>query len=260
MTVIVNMSDWAAIRITGGDRVRFLNGLTTINVPALAVGSAAWGAMLNPKGRVMSMVELTAADDHFTLRCEPVLADKTVALLARYAVMDDVEFLQQQQIGYRIWDHDAAPWTARFMADAVPNDAVAIDHATAQAARIIAGMPSYGVDVDERCFPFETALVTFIDYEKGCYVGQEPVFRVHAQGNAARAMRVLAIDGSDDIVNDASVAHTSRSNAGEVTSSVRYGDGVIALAYLHRTVLDHHEGFTVAGRTATPRVPVTTKS
>ena len=105
----VDYSTWAAIRITGADRVRFLNGLTTISVPRMATGDTHWGACLNPKGRVMAFFELHADDNHFTLRCEPALADKTLALLTRYAVMDEVEFATQTEVGYRAWLSPGAP-------------------------------------------------------------------------------------------------------------------------------------------------------
>ena len=101
--------------------------------------------------------------------------------------------------------------------------------------RIRAGFLRYGVDVDEDHFPFETPLARFLDYSKGCYVGQEPVFRVHAQGNAARALRGLAIEGSAPIAAGAVIKHPAKANAGAVTSAVADGDTTLALGYLHRT-------------------------
>ncbi len=252
----VDMSPWTTVRITGGDRARFLNGLTTINVPKLTAGETQWGAILNPKGRVMSVFELHAAVDHFDLRCEPALAEKTMALLTRYAVMDDVNFEATTEVGYRLWSQPNAPWTARFVAGVAPQATVAFDSEPATRLRVAAGFMRYGIDVDEDCFPFETPLAHFLDYEKGCYVGQEPVFRVHAQGNAARALRVVHITGEAPVPAGATLAHPTRSNAGELTSLVAAGDHWLVLAYLHRTVLDQTDGFTVDGRPATIHLPV----
>ncbi len=251
----VDNSDWAAIRITGVDRVRFLNGLSTINVPRMITGDTRWGAMLNPKGRVMSIVELHADDNFFTLRCEPALAEKTLALLTRYAVMDDVEFTTQTEVGYRVWQSPSAPWTARFIAGVAPGPSVAWTSPIATIARLGAGFMSYGIDVGEDCFPFETPLAHFLDYEKGCYVGQEPVFRVHTLGNASRLLRVIHIAGDADIPGATPLVHTQRSNAGVLTSPIRNGEQWLALAYVHRTVLDQTDGFTVLGRTATLHEP-----
>ena len=251
----VDNSDWAAIRITGADRVRFLNGLTTINVPHMVAGDTHWGAILNPKGRVMSIFELHADDNHFTLRCEPALTDKTLALLTRYAVMDEVEFAAHSEVGYRAWQSPGAPWTARFVTGAAPGPTVTWDSPVATLARIMAGFMKYGIDVGEDAFPFETPLAHFLDYEKGCYVGQEPVFRVHTLGNASRMLRVVRITGDAEIVPATPLAHTNRSNAGVLTSCIRNGDHWLALAYVHRTVIDQPDGFSVLGRTATLHEP-----
>ena len=179
--IAVDRSSWGRLRVTGDDRTRFLQGLTTVNVETLADGAHGWGAILNPKGRVLTVIDIAKADDAFVIACEASLAEKTRALLEKYAVMDDVVF--EPITGPAHQDGDL--WTAPIVAGAgdVPEESP-----EAERLRIRAGFLRYGADVDEDHFPFETPLAQFLDYQKGCYVGQEPVFRVHAQGNAARAL------------------------------------------------------------------------
>lgn len=126
------------------------------------------------------------------------------------------------------------------------------DDQTFEAARVEAGLLRYGQDVDEDCFPFETPLAAYLDYHKGCYVGQEPVFRVHAQGQGARVLRGLLVEGDAAVARGAQVRHAAREKAGEVTSAVvspRFGS--IALAYLHRSVWAPGGTVEVEGRRAT---------
>lgn len=250
----IDRSSWGRLRITGGDRVRFLQGLTTINVEQLAAGGHAWGAILNPKGRVLSVIDLANLGDEFLLACEPSLADKTRALLERYAVMDDVAFESLTGPAFQEWDDPVSVWRAPFEGGA--GDVAETDVA-AERLRIRAGFVRYGVDVDEDHFPFETPLVQFLDYGKGCYVGQEPVFRVHAQGNAARTLRGLVIEGP--AAAGATIKHPAKDNAGTVTSAVDAGDGTfLALGYLHRTAWDAGGIVEVAGQRATVReLPIT---
>ena len=85
--------------------------------------------------------------------------------------------------------------------------------------RILGGFLEYGRDIDEDCFPFETPLAAFLDYGKGCYVGQEPVFRVHAQGNTARMLRGFTITGEGPIEPGAQISHSSKERAGTITSA-----------------------------------------
>jgi folate-binding protein YgfZ len=250
--MIVDRTSWGRLRVTGADRVRFLQGLTTVNVEKLADGAHAWGAILTPKGRVVSVVDVASRGDHLVVACEPDLADKTLVVLTRYAVMDDVAFEPIAGPAHQTWTDVASVWTAP-IADGAGADAVAATDPTVERLRIRAGFTHYGADVDEDHFPFETPLVALLDYTKGCYVGQEPVFRVHAQGNAARALRGLAIEGGEPVAAGTPIAHPNKDNAGGVTSSVVAADGgsIIALGYLHRTCWTPGDTVTVAGRRAT---------
>lgn len=250
MTVIVDRSGWGRLRVTGSDRVRFLQGLTTVNVEKLADGAHAWGAILNPKGRVLSVIDIARVGEVIIVATEAALADKTRALLEKYAVMDDVVFEPITGPAHQIWDDVPGVWIAPIIEGAHAS-AVAETSEAAERLRIRAGLVRYGVDVDEDHFPFDTPLAKFLDYTKGCYVGQEPVFRVHAQGNAARTLRALHVDGDAPIAPGAVVKHTSKDNAGAVTSSVGDGAGrTLALAYLHRTTWEPGGTVEVAGRSA----------
>jgi len=245
--ITVDRSEWGRLRVTGGDRVRFLQGLTTVNVEALADGGHSWGAILSPKGRVLSVIDIAHAGDGFVIACEAALADKTRALLERYAVMDDVTFEPLAGPAHQLWDDPAGVWAAPIVSAAGP----APSPETApevERLRIRAGFLRYGVDIDDDHFPFETPLARFLDYGKGCYVGQEPVFRVHAQGNAARALRGLAIEGTAPVAPGTALAAPAK---GVVTSSVADGDGLRALGYLHRTCWEPGGTVEVDGRKAT---------
>ncbi len=231
--MIVDRTAWGRLRISGSDRMRFLQGLTTVNVETLADGAHGWGAILNPKGRVLSVIDIAHVGDTLVIACEAALADPTRAILERYAVMDDVVFEPITGPAHHVWDGDL--WAAPLVEG--PRDgAVAETDPMVERARIRAGFMRYGVDVDDDHFPFETPLGNFLDYGKGCYVGQEPVFRVHAQGNAAKALRGFVVAGDAPLAAGAVIKHPAKANAGAVTSAIAAGDGTtLALGYLHRT-------------------------
>jgi folate-binding protein YgfZ len=248
--MIVDCSSWGHVRVTGGDRVRFVHGLSTVDVEKQAVGTQRWGSILNPKGRVLSVIQLEVRADDLVLHCEGSIADKTLGILQRYAVMDDVELERLPDApAYRVWTDPATAWDAPLVIGAAPEPTAPA--AEVEAFRIAAGFVRYGADVDEDAFPFETPLGKFLDYEKGCYVGQEPVFRVRSQGNAARALRGLRLADGVEVAPGAGVAHPTRANAGTVTSvgrSARFGH--VALAFLHRTVFEVGGTVEVGGQPA----------
>jgi len=245
--ITVDRAGWGRLQVTGGDCARFLQGLTTINVEALADGAHGWGAILSPKGRVLSVIDLARTGEAFVLSCEASLADKTRALLERYAVMDDVVFEPLAGPAHQRWDDPATVWAAPIVAGEAP-DARPETDPEVERLRIRAGFLRYGLDVDEDHFPFETPLGRLLDYGKGCYVGQEPVFRVHAQGNAARALRGLAIEGAAPVAPGTALAAPAK---GVVTSSIADDGAIRALAYLHRSCWDPGGTVEVDGRRAT---------
>jgi folate-binding protein YgfZ len=257
--VIVDVSDWGHIQVTGADHVRFLQSTCTINVSGLAVGGHGWGAILSPKGRVLTVLHAVRGADEVVLHVgfgEPSTTDKTMALLDKYAVMDEVVFTRLDGPAYMTWPAPGEPaagaWDAPIAMGALPGPAAA--PADVEIVRVEAGVLRYGVDVDEDHFPFETPLTRWLDYGKGCYIGQEPVFRVHSKGEAARTLRALVIEGDGPVASGATVAHADRPNAGVVTSSVvSPRHGAIALAYLHRTVWAPGGAVTVDGRAAVVR-------
>ncbi|MBL0213233.1 MAG: folate-binding protein YgfZ [Myxococcales bacterium] len=248
--VIVDRTSWGRLRVTGSDRVRFLQGLTTVNVEQLADGAHGWGAILNPKGRVLSVIDIAHLGEAFVIACEPELAEKTRTLLERYAVMDDVNFEPITGPAHQMWEDAIDVWRAPIIEGA--NDASRDDREPqVERMRIHAGFLRYGADVDEDHFPFETPLAQFLDYGKGCYVGQEPVFRVHSQGNSAKALRGFTVEGDAPLAAGAPIKHATKDNAGTVTSSVIDGATTLALGYLHRTVWEPGGIVEIDGRKAT---------
>ena len=81
------------------------------------------------------------------------------------------------------------------LAAAVAAGAVPVTDAAVEALRVESGEVRLGHDVDERWMPAEVGLVeATVSFEKGCFLGQEPVTRLHRRGHANRGPRRLALD------------------------------------------------------------------
>ena len=101
---------------------------------------------------------------------------------------------------------------------------------------MLAGTPRWGHEIDDRILPAEAGLdERAISFTKGCYPGQEPVARLHYRGRANRGLRVLEIEGDDVPAYDAELSYEGKA-VGRVTSAVRDGDRIAALAYVRREV------------------------
>jgi tRNA-modifying protein YgfZ len=246
--MIVDQSSWGRLRVTGADRVRFLQGMLTNDVAKLAAGDWCRTVLLNMKGRVLAIVDVLCQDDAFLLVTEPVTADKVREVLAKHAIMDDVAFTPSDVPVHRVWDSIEAVWTAPPILEAragAPAEAI-------EARRIEAGLPRYGVDVTEEHFPFEANLERAISYTKGCYIGQEVVARASARGHANKRLVGLRLDGDGPAEAAACIASDVREDAGAVTSSVvSPAFGPIALAYLHKSSWDPGTRVRLGSRQAT---------
>jgi len=110
------------------------------------------------------------------------------------------------------------------------------DHAVT-AARIEAGYPLFGVDMDDDIIPLEAGIEPrAISFTKGCYVGQEVIIRVLHRGHGRVARRLVGLRLQDDQSPARGTrVHAGGKDAGFITSVARSPRfGTIALGYVHR--------------------------
>jgi tRNA-modifying protein YgfZ len=115
-----------------------------------------------------------------------------------------------------------------------------LEHATPEAvevARVEAGLPRFGTDMDGDTIPQEANLDTLgaISFNKGCYTGQEVVARIHFRGHVNRHLRWLS--ASEQLPVGATVHDATGKEVGNVRSSVvSPSRGPLALAMVRREV------------------------
>jgi folate-binding protein YgfZ len=125
-------------------------------------------------------------------------------------------------------------WQALISAGATPVGSEALEM-----QRIAAGIPLYGVDIRERDLPQETEQMRALNFNKGCYVGQEIVERIRSRGNVHRKFTGFLIEGAAEISAGAKIVAAEK-EVGEVTSVAALRTGPderrIALGYIRREV------------------------
>lgn len=122
---------------------------------------------------------------------------------------------------------------------AVSEGARAVGSLAVESARIEAGRPLWGVDMDESTLPQEVNLEALgaISFTKGCYTGQEVVARLHFRGHVNRRLMGLRIEGSIAPARGSELMNVEGAACGDVRSSVvspRFGP--IALAMIRREI------------------------
>jgi len=99
------------------------------------------------------------------------------------------------------------------------NDCQVIDDEMYETLRIESGIPKYGVDMDETTVVPELGLDDLISYNKGCYIGQEIIARIHFRGHVAKQLTGLVVSPSPDEVGDALAGGAGAFKGAELVSS-----------------------------------------
>lgn len=127
----------------------------------------------------------------------------------------------------------------------------AVGFAALEAARIEAGIPLYGADIEDSNIPQETSQFQAISFTKGCYLGQEIVERVRSRGHVNRKLVGLVAAGAAPLRAGAKV-HAGGREIGRVTSAT-FSPALgkhLALAYLRREFSEPRQRVEVESTTA----------
>jgi folate-binding protein YgfZ len=268
--IFLDLSRRAKFCITGTDRLRFLNGQITNDLRKASETSAIEGCILNAKGKTNAHIFVSASGESFLIDAAADLRETLKFRLERYVIADDVQIedvtdqfslfhvLSQQspalesgrivsvrrfaEPGWDVWvgaaQHGALlpelslRWTLR-------------DSDATEVMRIEQGIPRWGRELTEEIIPIEANLEQrTIDYQKGCYIGQEVISRIKMSGQTNK--RLCGLISLDNLPLQPGMKLAASSVAGKeagwitsATRSKRLGKE-IALGYVKR-------GFNRAG-------------
>jgi tRNA-modifying protein YgfZ len=258
------------LRVTGKDRLAWLNGLLTNDVVANDRCYAAW---LTPQGRMITDMFVVGTGEETLLEVPAALAS---ALAQRLDGLIFAEDARVADASAEVMAVEVCGPGAEFGLDAVrhslPADvtvstrlvdqpvrgavlyvprpqfagalealthagATPIDDVTAEILRVEAGVPRFLMDMGEETIPLEAGLDHAISHTKGCYVGQEIIVRIRDRGHGRVARRLVGLTFDGDAVPATEQdVRAGEQKVGRLTSAVRSValDRAIGLAMLHR--------------------------
>jgi len=153
---------------------------------------------------------------------------------------------------YEFWvpkEHADAFWAALLQAGAEE-----VHEAALEAFRVLCGIPKIGVDIRERTLPHETAQDRALNFNKGCYIGQEIVERIRARGSVHRVLTGFEVSGSARA--SGTPIQVDGKDVGLITSTAKIptddGSRVIALGLLRKEHLTPGASFEAGGATLRP--------
>lgn len=252
----------AVVRVTGDDALRFLQGLLSADVGELTPGRATAATLLTVKGKIVSeVVVLAVADDEPWLLLPAEIASAVVEKLDTHIIMDDVELEPLPDLECAIaWNEagtltpaqlGALPAGVRVFAASHPLPGVLLvgpglalaalaavgeiaDAEVFTAARIAHARPAWGFELGPDRFPPEVGFVDAVSYDKGCFLGQEPLSRIHNRGKVNRVMvRVSLSELPTSALPIALHADAEAPEAGHLTSHTQALEGLAIVRRAH---------------------------
>lgn len=193
--------DFGILRLTGRDATKFLQGYTTCDLAPVTAGGSSIGAICNLKGRMVTSFRVATHGEDLLLRMHRALVPETITFLSKYIVFSKAEMhdasAEWEVVGatgasvsagdsdlvVRVDDNRAEIWTrnpAQPQADADAWDRLDIDSGLAWITPATAG------EYLPQMFAYDA--LGAVDFEKGCYLGQEIVARAHFRGNVKRQL------------------------------------------------------------------------
>lgn len=264
------------IAVWGREAVQFLNGLMTNDAAKLENNSPMPAAFPNAQGRLLATVRVLKKDDKILFETEAETREKVFNNLFRFTFAGDF-FVEDLSENYRYFaiqnsppefqNAEAVEFQNRggtdyfvptesaedFVNGLKSQNAVEISDELYEVLRIENGAPLYAVDMDETTIVPELGIDELISYQKGCYIGQEIIARIHFRGHVAKQLTGLILE-SEAKPND-ELKSPDGKNAGRITS-VTFSPALgkfIALAYVRYDYLAEDTELKIGEETATVR-------
>lgn len=260
LCVHIQLLEERRLKVHGEDAREWLNGQLTCDLRETSPGSTTYGLILSSKGKLISDVWVLehpedGDEQHFSLSLPGLRADAAFERLDRFLVMEDVDVkfsdervvsvqgegaraLLSEHTSATIWPttrldtEGAEVWLPAAESEALVATLGATNQTTFDDARVEAGVPALGQDMGDSTLPQEVGLHGAVSFNKGCYVGQEPVIMLEHRGKPPKRLVQLRVDGAS--VDDAVLS--GEKNVGRVTSV--HSTQPLALALIKRKHLE----------------------
>ena len=224
----------AYVRVAGPDAEDYLQRMLSNDVTAAGVVPA---LLLTAKGRLIAPLRVwRRGPEDFVLLTEPELGEAVRAALlrSRFAAKCEIE-LEEHTSTVLFGEGDGLPGELPGSVEVLDAGVeTTVDADELEQARIEAGIPVWGKELDDSVLPAEAGLdETHISFAKGCFPGQEPIARLRHRGHVNRRLRVLEAESArpgDEIAFEGKPV-------GRVTSAV----AGVALGYVRVEVPEHAE-------------------
>jgi folate-binding protein YgfZ len=240
----IHLEDRSVIAIAGPEARPFLQGLITNDIETVGPGRAIYAALLTPQGKILFDFLIAEGDGALLIDCHRHSRDALVRRLTMYRLRTKVEIEVREQLavlaglsgtpairGVTFPDPRLGHLGHRTIGTVAEIPDGVATAAVYHAHRLASGVPESAEFGSDRMFALDADLdeLHAVDFEKGCYVGQELTVRMKHRGTARK--RLLLVDGHTELPAGGELRAAGHS-IGELVST--YGSRGFALVRLDR--------------------------
>ncbi len=236
-----DLSHRPKLRLTGAERVEFLNRITTNDIKNLSPGKGLINVLLTVRGKMVAEMRVFNTEEQVLLDFDPICFDAALEVFIKHRLSTRVEFIPAGEIaslgllgpradlllntlgidpagldgemdhvefsidqvdirvirtarhganGYELWGSaEALSRIINRLEEALPSPALGwIGWGAINVLRIEAGIPWFGVDMNDDNFPQEALMENAISFTKPCYLGQETMARIKYRGHVNKRL------------------------------------------------------------------------
>ena len=203
---LIHLANRAVLRVSGDDRVSFLQGLLSNDVRRVSATTSVWAALLTPQGKYLHDVFVIAEGEALRLDGEAARLDDLRARLSRYRLRAKVAIDPAPELAVFALLGSSAEGFADPRHDNIGRRVIAPKESLAPTApfetydyrRLTLGLPDGSRDIEpEKDLLLEARFDDFhgVDFKKGCYVGQEVTARTKYRGLVKKRLLPVRVDG-----------------------------------------------------------------
>jgi len=239
MSYFVELNDWIEIKVSGPQRIEYLNGIITKDLLQVKNGEVVRSAFLTPKAKIRSVYWLKKEEDAIYFYCPAEMKKALVEDLLKYKLSMDVtleDITEESNTLYLITSDLKIPGLSNgdigfeFVHATTEPDGERLAYPEFIDLLIDSGIiPPNSLMADQN--PYELGIDDVISLEKGCFLGQEPISRMYHRGNPRQYVYQVEFDGKD---NSESKLMQGDDEVGQILITTKNK----GLAYIRRTIDD----------------------
>lgn len=241
MTNLITLAERAILEIAGDDRKKFLQGLISNDINKATENNLIYAVMLNAQGRFLYDFFIFEIAEKLILDCSASRRDEILQKLNFYKLRSKVTLKKNDELKV-FYSENAVSETLSFKDPRHSNLGFRYYQNSSESSPISSyhfNRISLKIPEGESDLTYEKSLIlefdfdhlNAIDYQKGCYVGQELTARTHYRGEIRKKIFHVKIADLKTVEKNSEIACEGKS-VGIILSSVHYQNELHALALI----------------------------